>query len=156
MKSVANEIREYFGPVIGASPWKAELGVGSFLTFEFGKRVLEDGHQHGEWHLWISLANWELHHNARKLADSDAHRTVISVAVRRLKQAPLTEVLFDEGKRVTTFVFGDFRLTVAPADYLKDPDSDDDYWLFFMPEKRVMSLGPSGLSVETSDVPQHA
>jgi hypothetical protein len=154
MKATATDIRQYFGALLHARPWKAKLGVGSFLTFEFGRRVRDHGHVHGEWHLWIYQSNWVLLHGDRQLADSDSDRRVISVSIRRLEEAALTDVLFEPRQLKTTFVFDDFRLVVSPADYLEDADDRDQYWLLFMPNNEVLTVGPSGLKAERSEAPR--
>ena len=151
----ATDIREYFGPLVHARPWRAKLGYGSFLTLEFGRRVKKNGFVHGEWHLWIYLSNWALYHGRRKLADTDSDRRVISVAVRRLQDVPLSDVQFDAKHSKATFVFDDFRLVVSPADYLDDTDKRDHYWLLFMPNNEVLTVGPSGIHVERSEAAQY-
>ena len=149
------DIRQYFQPVLGSQPWRAKLGVGSFLTFEFGPKLKIQGHLHGKWHLWIYLSNWELRHDERQLVNSDADRRLISVAIRRLQSAAFTDVRLDSRDFKTTFVFEDFRLIVWAADYLDDPDKRDHYWLFFMPGE-VLRVGPGGVSIERAAIPQHA
>jgi len=155
MEATAIDIRQYFAPLLNVQPWKAKLGYGSFLTFEFGRRVKENGFFHGEWHLWIYLAEWTLFHGTRKLADSDSDRHVISVSVRRLEDVPLSEVSFEPEHGKSTFVFGDFRLVVSPADYVDDGDDRDDYWLLYMPNHQLLTAGPAGIQVVRSDVPKH-
>jgi len=155
MKAAAPNIRAYFEPMLGTRPWKAKLGVGSFLTLDFGRRVKDHGHMHGEWHLWIYLSNWALLHGNRRLADSDSDRNVISVSVKRLEETSLTDLHFERERLKTTFVFGDFRLVVSPADYLDDVDERDYYWLLYMPSKEVLRVGPSGIQVERSETPHY-
>jgi hypothetical protein len=154
MKATATDIRQYFGSLLHARPWKAKLGVGSFLTFEFGRRVRDHGHVHGEWHLWIYQSNWVLFRGDRQLADSESDRRVISVSIRRLEEAALTDVLFEPRQLKTTFVFDDFRLVVSPADYLEDADDRDQYWLLFMPNNEVLTVGPGGLKAEHPEAPR--
>ncbi len=155
MRTVALDIREYFKPIVGQCPWRARVGVGSFLTFDFGRRIQEDHHFRGEWHLWIYQAKWSLVHGDRKIADSDSERQTIEVAVRRLecRGSELREVKFNPQNLVTEFMFGDFRLVVSPADYLDDPDGRDEYWLFFMPDDTVLAVGPGGINLGPSDLP---
>jgi hypothetical protein len=151
MRTVDLDVREYFKPIVGQRPWRARQGVGSFLTFDFGHRIREDHHFRGEWHLWIYQATWTLIHGDRKLADSNSEWQVIEVAVRRVENCELTGVAFDPQTSATEFRFGEFRLVVSPADYLDDADEDDEYWLFFMPDRSVLSVGPGGVNVGPSD-----
>jgi hypothetical protein len=154
MKDTAVHIRQYFQPVFRTPPWKVKLGVGSFLTFEFGPRVRDHGHVRGQWHLWIYLSNWKLLRGERQLVDSDADRKLIAVSTRRLEQKALTNLDFNANTQETTFFFDDFRLVVSPADYLDRPDGRDNYWMFFMPENEVLVAGPAGIRVERGDAPQ--
>jgi hypothetical protein len=140
----STSVPRYFDPIKGQSPWRVRLGVGSFLTFEFGSRIRANGHEHGEWHLWIYLSNWTLLHSDRELVNSDSDRHPISLAVRRLEGADFTGMEFDQKTSRTVFSFGDFQLIVTPADYLDSPDKRDQYWLFFMPHDIVLSVGPGG------------
>ena len=151
MKAVSVDIGQYFKPIEGLRPWRARLGVGSFLTFDFGRRIREDHHFRGEWRLWIYQATWSLLHGDRKLADSDSKQHVIELAVQRLEKANLTSVKLDPQNSVTQFAFADFRLLVSPADYLDAADERDEYWLFFMPENVVLTVGPGGVNVGPSD-----
>jgi hypothetical protein len=148
MKTTAIDLRQYFHPVFGTSPWRVKLGVGSFLTFEFGPRIRANHHVHGKWHLWIYLSNWELFHRDRPLVDSDTERKVMETAIRRLEGTSLAAVKFQNRNRETTFVFDDFHLVVSPADYLENPDDRDYFWMFFMPDDRVLAVGPSGVHLE--------
>jgi hypothetical protein len=148
MKSAAIDIRPYFQPVLGVRPWRVKLGVGTFLTFDFGSRIKTPGHVRGQWHLWIYLSNWKLFHCDRLLVDSNADRRPMTVATRRLEGEALSDVDFDSRAKETILTFNDFRLVVSPADYLRDSDDRDDYWIFFMPNDEVLAAGPSGIHVE--------
>ena len=149
MRTVEVDIQQYFGPVKGQLPWRARRGVGSFLTFDFGRRISREGRQYGQWRLWIYQANWVLMHADRQLANSESKSNLIDIAVRRLEQIPLTQVEIDD-KLNTKFTFGDFFLTVTAADYLDKPDKGDEYWLFFTPENEVLTVGPSGINIGPS------
>jgi hypothetical protein len=154
MRAAAVDIRQYFQPVFGAQPWSVKIGVGSFLTFDFGPRIRKQGHLYGRWHLWIYLSNWTLFRGARQLVDSDADRKLIKVSARRLEETALTNIDFDSRSRKTTFSFDDFRLVVSPADYLKNSDERDNYWMFFMPNNEVLAVGPAGTRVVQVDALQ--
>ena len=147
------DVRKYFESIVGSYPRRVRLGVGSFLTFDFSPMRRVDGHMQGERRLWIYLSNWVLFHGQRQLVNSDTDRRLISVAIRRLEKAALTGVRVDPGNFETTFIFGDFRLIVSPADYIDNPDKRDHYWLFFMPGE-VLRVGSAGVSIEPAGIPQ--
>jgi hypothetical protein len=151
MRTVALDIQQYFKPIAGQRPWRARLRMGSFLTLDFGRKVKEDRHFRGEWHLWVYQANWSLLHGDRKLADSSSGWQVMDVAIRRLEEVDFTGVEFDPQNSTTAFLFDDFRLIVTPADYLDSPDERDEYWLFYMPDNLVLTVGPNGVEVGRSD-----
>ena len=150
MQTVEVDIQRCFEPVLRQSPWRARVGVGSFLTFDFGRRIRRDGRQYGQWRLWIYQANWVLMHGGNQLAESDRKRPVIDLAVRRLEGMPLTSVEVDH-ERNTTFAFADFLLKVRPANYRDEPGKRDESWLFFMPDDKVLTVGPGGISLDSSN-----
>src|SRR5438309_908982 len=125
MRELAVNMQRYFQPIFGTAAWRVRLGVGSFLTFEFGSRIKAHGFIHGQWHLWVYLANWKLMHRGRRLVDSEAERKVIQVSIRRLQEMPLTGVEFDPSTRETTFTFPDFRLVISPPDDSEGFDERD-------------------------------
>ena len=145
MKTVAIDVATHFDEIKGQRPWRARLGHGSFLTFDFGPRVVRDGRFHGAWRLWVYLSNWVLTHNGQQIATSDSNRHQMAIAVRRLESVPFTGVDFDSQNQVTVFRFENFRLSVSPADYIENPDPRDEYWLFFTPGDAVLTVGPNGL-----------
>ncbi len=149
--SSSTGIQDYFGAIKGQRPWRVRLGVGSFLTFEFGPKLRVNGHEHGTWHLWIYMSNWSLVHGERPLVTSDSDRRAIAVAVRRLEGVEFSGVDFDRHTSTAAFLFGDFRLLVTPADSIDSPDEQDHYWLFFMPEHLVLAAGPGGIEVRRAD-----
>ncbi|MGA2020259.1 MAG: hypothetical protein ABSH02_06690 [Candidatus Sulfotelmatobacter sp.] len=152
MKVPGAQIRQYFQPVFGLRPLRVRPGVGSFLTFEFGRRNRNYGHLYAQWRLWIYLSNWILFHGDHRLLDSDAERKRIEVIANRLEEETLlTDVEFDARRRKTAFSFGDFRLVVSPADYLDNISDRDAYWMFFMPDHEVLSARPSGLQLVRED-----
>jgi hypothetical protein len=110
MKAAAIDIYQYFQPVLGVQPWRVKLGVSSFLTFEFGPRIKEHGHLHGQWHLWVYLANWALFHGERQLVDCDADRKLIAISARRLEKTSLTDIDFDSGTRKKHFFLQRFSV----------------------------------------------
>lgn len=152
MKTQGNDICAQFAKLKGQHPWRARLGHGSFLTFDFGPRVVKDGHVYGTWHLWVYLSNWVLTHNGQQLATSDSNRHQIALAVRRLENVPFTGIELDSKRPNTVFHFDHFRLSVSPADYVENPDRRDEYWLFFMPGDKVITASPGGIELRPSDI----
>jgi hypothetical protein len=149
MKVTAAQVREYFRPVLGIRPLRAQPGVGSFLTFEIGPRSRNYGHLQARWRLWIYLSNWILFHGDHKLLDWKADRKRIAIIAHRLEEeTSLTNVDYNSRSEKTTFSFGDFRLVVSPADCLENVSDRDAYWVFFMPGNQVLAAGPRGIHLE--------
>jgi len=146
-----------FEPILGKRPWRASLGFGSFLTFEFGKRVKFGGFWHGTRHLWICMSSWRLDGPDGLLATSDSPRKLISRVVPRLAAHPLTAVEIKPRARCTTFEFGRrFFLKVMPFSEEEETGTDPaEYWLFFMPRHMVLTIRPRcGISIDRSDRPR--
>ena len=146
-----------FGPMLGKRPWRASLGFGSFLTFEFGQRVRHGEFWHGRWHLWIYMSSWRLDGPRGFLVTSDSARELIARVVPRLTAHPLTAVDIKPGARCTTFEFGQrFFLNVTPFGVEEETHPDPaDYWMFFMPRHMVLTLRPRcRISIQRSDRPR--
>jgi hypothetical protein len=146
-----------FQPVIGKKPYRASLGFGSFLTFEFGQRVRHGEFLHGTWHLWIYMSSWRLRGPHGLLMTSDSPRELIGRVVTRLAAHPLTAVKIESRARSTSFKFGErFCLTVRRFSMEEENHRDPaDYWMFVMPGHKVLSARPRfGISMDRSDRPQ--
>jgi hypothetical protein len=146
-----------FEPILRKRPWRASLGFGSFLTFEFGQRVRHEEFWHGTWHLWIYMSSWRLDGPHGLLATSDSSRELIGRVVARLAAYPLNAVEIKPGARCTTFEFGErFFLKVTPFSVAEETHRDPaDYWWFFMPRHMVLTVRPRcQISMERSDRPR--
>ena len=152
------DINEHFHPVLNEKPWRARLGCGSFLTFDFGRRVRKANHWYGTWHLWIYQCEWRIETDKREIVHSESPRNLIGKAVRNLENYPLANVSFDSARSLTTFVFSkNIRLTCSP--YRPDSGMEDlshkELWMFYMPNNQVLSAIPNkGLLLERSDLPE--
>lgn len=60
-----------FTQVVGLRAWAPTVGVGSFLTIEFGNpRITSAGTSQGEFHLWVYGASWEIRERTKTIARS--------------------------------------------------------------------------------------
>jgi hypothetical protein len=152
MKDASSNARKYFDVILGEKPWRARLGIGSFLTFDFGPRQRNNGHFVGKWRLWIYQAEWILRNREKEIVTSESERRYIALAVRRLENEPLSDVVVEPSKMRTEFRFGSFQLLVRPATYLSREElmERDHYWFFFMPGQRVLTFGPGDKISERS------
>ncbi len=137
----AATIEEKLRPLLGIAPWRAELGHGTFLTFDFGRELppeREGIQSHGEWHLWVYSCAWRLEKGCRLLAGSGDEEETMKTAVHELTGRPIflfnvfapaldSEVRFD----------GDFVLR------LFSKSSDQEHWMLYTPDGMVLIAGPA-------------
>jgi len=151
---------ELLQPLLGQKPWRARLGVGSFLTFDFGRKVKKENHWYGEWHLWIQQCEWSLGNGKREIVNSDSPRNLIELAVRNLEKHVLTKVDFSPTQSRTEFTFsGNIHLRCGPyaAGSGMDTLRHSELWMLFMPNSQVLSAVPvRGLSVEPASAAEKA
>jgi hypothetical protein len=143
-----------FDPLIGKRPWRASLGWGSFLTFEFGPRVRHGEFWHGTWHLWVYMCSWCLDGPRSLLVTSESPRELIRRLVPRLTAHRLTAVEIGSRASCTTFEFGrQFCLKCTPFSREKESSRDAaEYWMLFMPRHMVLTTRPScRISMQRSD-----
>jgi hypothetical protein len=128
------------------------VGIGSFLTMEFGAPIwerigeAEETLAHGEWRLWIKYAAWRLEHGGVVLAASADDRRALGLAVARLEGRALRDVEVGAPALDTTFVFeGGYVLRVL-AD-----TTESEHWLLYVPDGNVLAVGPGAYTYERSD-----
>ncbi len=81
-------IQARLAPILGKKAWQVSLGIGSFVTMEFGAPLPPrgDGEQiRGEWHLWIMYCAWRLDNPHRVLAACEDSREHLTTAVQALE-----------------------------------------------------------------------
>ncbi len=145
-------IQELINPLIGQKAWNVSLGVGSFLTFEFGEKVkkTDERYAHGEWHLWIQFCEWILKEDKAVLAENESPRSEIRKMIPRL-----------EGLRILSFKVNSFaetsidfenefslQLKVSPFE-----EKGEDLWWLFMPDENVLKLNSKDVIVNKASEP---
>jgi hypothetical protein len=133
--------------LIGLRPWRAALGHGSFITFDFGKERVPQKQffyrgkalpLNGEWFLWIYMCAWSLESEDRVLATSESSRSMMQDAIQRLTDLELQSVDLIYPGLETTFVFEkQFTLKTQPL----GPSNNDEYWKLYMPDNTVLIIG---------------
>src|SRR5689334_17932592 len=90
-----NQITTHISPLIESQSkaWGVALGVGSFITIEFGT-LLETPKKrvHGEWQLWIYCASWHLIKNNEVIIGSEDDRENIEKAITIINDLVLEKV----------------------------------------------------------------
>ncbi len=145
---------QLFRPLVGQKPWRVALGYGSFVTFEFGKKTKQRGVEHGIWHLWIYMCDWKLSKMGRTVADSEMSREEILHIVSQLEGRALREVRVSDDLRRTAFRF-DGGLVLRCAAY-DDAKEDEEQWMLFMPNRKVLLNISGALVLKRSDQPRIA
>ncbi|WP_345456029.1 hypothetical protein [Actinoallomurus oryzae] len=129
-------------PLLGSPAWGVALGIGSFLTLEFGDAVppaTPEGTTHGEWHLWVAMAAWRLESDTDVIVASEYPRLFIRRAIQVLNGLRLVGVSVQAPSLETTFLFEDLRLRLFPMYAAADAGFGD--WLLWTPSGRVLTVG---------------
>ncbi|WP_117214663.1 hypothetical protein [Allorhizocola rhizosphaerae] len=123
----------------GKVAWGTALGVGSFLTVEFGERVEQaKGKVHGEFHLWVYCSAWRIETPAEIVASSEDPREFLEPTVRSLDGRTLSDIQLDMPSLSSTFAFSDGTRLRTFSIFSKDFD----HWMFYLPGGEVFTAGP--------------
>lgn len=135
-------IQTILNPMLGLKAWGVTLGVGSFVTLEFGREIPSEkpqGTPHGEWYLWIYNCDWRLEQGENVFAGSEDPREELKEVVRTLEGRILQSVKVEPPAFDTIFVFEDNLLLRTFTIYFR---GDNKHWLLFTPNKKVLTVGP--------------
>ncbi len=129
------------GQMIGLSAWSPSIGVGSFLTIEFGEsRINSVGTPLGQYHLWVYGAFWRLLSGSRQIVDSSESHDSMQVGVDALAGLSLRSFVFSRDEMTLNLDFGGAKLAVKPSSV---PDMEE--WMLFLPDGTVVVAGPGTL-----------
>jgi hypothetical protein len=149
-KDDEDRIHALLAPLVGIPAWGCKLGVGSFVTLEFGPAQPATGEAiHGTWHLWLYGCAWRLEHDQDVLAGSDDERDVMEVAINALDGLVLQEIRVRAPALDATWTFENgYQLQLFPMSA-----QQGEHWLIFLPDGNVLNIGPgNSWSVEPADV----
>lgn len=139
----ANEIDTIYkiiGPLLGHKAWNVKLGVGSFITMEFGDPVTNSrGTTFGEWYLWIYCCGWYLENPNNTFLGSEDPREIIRKGIIVLEGQSLENVIISPVAFESNFIF-DHSLTLHTFP-LHFYDAGE-YWKLYTPQRKVLILGP--------------
>lgn len=135
------EIQAKINPLLGQQAWGAALGVGSFITLEFGASrppVNERGSTHGEWHLWVYCCAWRLEGSGEVLAASEDARPQLEAAIQHLNGLAIRTVEVQPPALETTITFdGGIVLRLFPIF-----TEGFEHWMLYTPDGNVLTIGP--------------
>jgi hypothetical protein len=138
--------QEQLEKIVNLKPTRVKLGVGSFITFDFGKDIPEEIKTRngkktiyfGEWHLWVYMCAWRIDLSENPFLASHDDREVIQekLTVLNDKKVLKISVLNDAFDLLMQFEDG-YELRLFSVDTI-----DDDQWLFYTPNRQVFTAGP--------------
>ncbi len=135
------EIQRIIAPLSGEKAWGAALGVGSFVTIEFGKPIPpqnSEDKQHGEWHLWIYCCAWRLEEGNSVLAASEDDRAKLETAIKRLQNLTLLSIGLSLPGFDTVITFEqDVVLRLFPIF-----SEEFEHWMLYTPDGNALTIGP--------------
>ena len=145
-------LTEKFRPIIGLAPWDVALGVGSFVTLEFGEKISESGlrpgtvHVHGAYHVWIMNSAWRVEADGAVLAGSNDEETAaLEKALGRLRGRRVSDVSIPSSHVMSLRFDGGLALHTFGA----HSSGDFDQWLLYVPG-RVFAMQANGAWTEES------
>lgn len=138
-----DSINEIIKPLVGHYARNVKLGIGSFITMEFGNQVITTrGKQYGEWYLWLYECVWYLENPAGEYVGSDDPREALGRDIEVLEGQRLDNIKISDRAFETEFYFSNgCILHTFPVNFV-DPV---EYWKLFTPGDKILVLGP-GLS----------
>jgi hypothetical protein len=140
-------VTSLFKRLIGIVPFSIDLGHGSFITFDFGKKTQRQiktrsgeirTFYFGEWHFWVYMCAWRIDKNGKPFVGSNDTRELIREKLlemqgKALKSAVILNDAFD-----ACFAFGDeFELHLFSYRV-----TEDEQWTLSVPENKTFVAGP--------------
>jgi hypothetical protein len=131
---------------VGQRAWGTKLGIGSFLTVEFGPqrapqappRPGQHPHPHGVFHLWVYCSAWRIDRPNEVVASSEDPREQLATTVWRLDDLTLAGVHIERPSLSAAFRFQDgttlHTFSIFTAGY--------EHWMFYLPDGNVFTAGP--------------
>jgi hypothetical protein len=133
------EVEAKLAAATGKPAWGTALGIGSFLTVEFGEKVTPaEGKTHGEYHLWVYCSAWRIETPTEIVASSEDPREVLEPTVKFLDGRTLSGIHLEPPSLSSTFTFDDGARLRTFSIFTKDFD----HWMFYLPSGEVFTAGP--------------
>lgn len=140
-KGDIDRIHKIINPLLGHTAWNVRLGIGSFITMEFGSQVINSlGKDRGEWYLWIYCCGWYLEKPEGIFIGCEDPRGIIKQEIAILEGCGLEDVVISPIAFETKFVFDHgLVLHTFPLNFI-DPC---EYWMLYTPDGKVLVIGPA-------------
>lgn len=136
-----------FARVVGLRAWAPSVGVGSFLTIEFGTpRTTSAGVAQGSFHLWVYGSTWDIRRRGDSLATSEQDRTVMIAGARILGDQRVTGYDFDPDlMRLILRFEADLELIIRALG-----DAEMEEWFLYLDDGTVITAGPGQNVIQES------
>jgi hypothetical protein len=83
-----------FDSVLGRAPWRVWKGHGSFLFFDFGRKLrISPLAVSGSSVITVTMAHWFIRHQASTLANSESMDTIIEKSIQHFVGKKLCEII---------------------------------------------------------------
>jgi hypothetical protein len=135
------EIQATVTPLLGHKAWNVSLGVGSFITLEFGEPLPlgeQDKRIHGEWHLWVYMCAWRLEKNNEFIAGSEDPRDKLETDVKLMEGLTIKSIELLPPAYDTVISFKEGVILRLFSIYSKE----NEHWILYTPDGNVLSIGP--------------
>jgi hypothetical protein len=143
--STTNNLEKFYKishEIVGRQAWGVKAGMGSFLTMEFGSRIKKpDADERGEWHFWVYCCSWRIEQNEHIVLGCEDSKVKIEAFLHKFEKSTLESfevtlpgldaiLKFDTGLTLKLFTIN---------------TEDEDQWMLFTPNDKVLVVGPSGM-----------
>jgi len=134
---------EIIRPLLGTPAWGIRLGVGSFLTVEFGAPEVASpaAAKHGELHLWLYMCAWRIEKGEHILAGSDDDRPEIEAALQDLEFGDAEQV---ELVKPSLDLRVQFRSGARLVTFAASSAHDQAQWMLFTPNGYCLTVFGDG------------
>lgn len=134
-----SEILSEIRAIIGLRAWGVRVGVGSFVTANFGNSIRDSrGSERGEYFLWLYGADWVLSGDGIEIVNSEQRREEMERGVATLEGVAVVAARVDQTSLALFLLFEDgLCLSVTPLD-----DPDEEHWMLYLPDGAVITAGP--------------
>jgi hypothetical protein len=139
-----NAILTILNPLQGLKPWNVKLGIGTFITLDFGEPQEKYGHIYGEWYLWVYGCFWRLETHETTLATAEDSRETMETQIKHMENRTLIGISVSATLDTTLeFEDGLFLKLLPDTEFLDDPEYWGLwYWLLFTPNGKILQVYP--------------
>jgi hypothetical protein len=146
------EIQAIINPLLEKKAWDVRLGVGSFITMNFGNPNPKSNKENkisGEWYLWVYMCGWRLEKQNQFIAGCEDSRKKLEKDVKLMEGLAIKSIEILPYFGDTTIYFDQEVILRLFAIY----SQDDEIWQLFTPDGNVLSIQTCNIwSVQPSNL----